>query len=346
MNAAIEDVTREGERQQQGDIAGEAVSSPVDQGEVVVLAESRSGGGIAEEDEVGPTGHQREAGHGAEEQEDNGTEAVGGDALPAEMQHRHAEEGNGDSPVSPARNGESARADDPDAAHSSTPTDQEEAVAEESTGAGNAHESPPPPAEAAEAAEAATTPSLPSLSDETREEGAELPRSEGRACDATSPAANDVNGGGSGGDGSDNNSGEGETAPRSAPLSDESGEPDAGPMAEQAGRPPTAATEKLGSAPAGDGDSTGHGDGDGPRSSNNAGGGGGDSYPGGGGEEEEDANVDAGVSARQEREGKINASSNNVQSLLATTADKPLGHRAASWAWLFPSWPGAGGKHH
>ncbi|CAN0321419.1 unnamed protein product [Ectocarpus sp. 8 AP-2014] len=343
MNAASDDVMREGgERQQRSDIA-EGVSSLVNEGDVIVSVEGLGGGGIADEDDVGSTGHQREENLGAEEQENNGTEAVGGDALPAEMQQPHADDGHGGSPVSPAGDEESAtRADDPDAAHGSTATRQEEAAAEESRGAGNARKSPLPPA-----ATKAATPSLTS-SDDAREKGAELPRSEGRTFDATSPAGNDVNGDRSRGNGGDDGNGDGGPAPR-PPLPDESGEPDAGPPAEQAGRPPTAPTENSGSAPAGDG-GTDHGDGENAGSSNNAGGGsgrGGDSYPGGGVEEEEDANVGVGVTARHEREGKVNGSSNNnVQSLLVTTADKPLGYRAAPWAWLVPSWPGAGGKHH
>ncbi|CAM9802110.1 unnamed protein product [Ectocarpus sp. 6 AP-2014] len=337
MNAASDDVMREGgERQQRGDIAE---TSPVNEREAVVSVESRSGRGIADEDEVGPTGHQRVANLGAEDQEDNGTKAVGGDALSAEMQQPHTEDGNGGSSVSPAGDGESAaRADDLDAAHGSTATPQEEAAAEESRGAGNAQDSPLPPA----AAEAGT-PSL-TWSDDAREEEAELPRSEGRTFNAMSPAGNDVNGNRSRGNGGDDGNGDGGPAPR-PPLPDESGEPGAGPPAGQAGRPPTAPTENSGSAPAGDG-GTDHGDGENAGSSNNAGGGGGDSYPGGSSEEEEDANVDVGVTARHEQEGKINGSSNNVQSLLTTTADKPLGYRAAPWAWLVPSWPGAGGKHH
>ncbi|CAN0485613.1 unnamed protein product [Ectocarpus sp. 8 AP-2014] len=346
MNAASDDVMREGgERQQRSDIA-EGVSSPVNEGEVMVSVESRGGGGIADEDDVGSTRHQREENLGAEDQEDNGTEAVGGDALPAEMQQLPAADDHGGSPVSPAGDEESAtRADNPDAAHGSTATRQEEAAAEESKGAGNARESPLPPA-----ATKAATPSLTS-SDNAGEKGAELPRSEGRTFDATSPAGNGVNGDCSRGNGGDDGNGDGGPAPWPR-LPDDSGEPDAGPPAEQAGRPPTAPTKNSGSAPAGDG-GTDHCDGENAGSSNNAGGGGGggggggDSYPGGGGKEEEDANVDVGVTARHEREGKINGSSNNnVQSLLVTTADKPLGYRAAPWAWLVPSWPGAGGKHH
>ncbi|CAM9205571.1 unnamed protein product [Ectocarpus sp. 12 AP-2014] len=345
MNAASDDVMlKGGERQQRGDIA-EGVSSPVNEGEVVASVESRGGGVIADEDDMSSSGHQRGAALGAEDQEDNGTEAVGGDALPAEMQQPHADDGNGDSPVSPAGDGESAtRAGDPDAAHGSTATRQEEAVAEETRGAGNAQDSPLPPATTE-----AATPSLTS-SDDTREAEAELPRPEGRTCDAKSPAGNDVNGDRSRGNGGDDGNGDGGPAPR-PPLPDKSGEPGAGPPAGQAGRPPTAptensATENSGSAPAGD-DGTDHGDGENAGSSSNAGGGGGggvDSYPGGGGEEEEDANVDVGVTARHEREGKINGSNSNVQSL--STADKPLGYRAAPWTWFMPSWPGTGGKHH
>ncbi|CAM9839274.1 unnamed protein product [Ectocarpus sp. 4 AP-2014] len=344
MNAASDDVIREGgERQQRGDVA-EGVASPVNEGEVVVSVESRGGGIIADGDEVGSTGHQREAALGAEDQENNETEAVGGDALPAEMQQPHADDGNGDSPVSPEGDGESVtREDDPDATHGSTATRQKEAVAEESRGAGNVQDSPLPPATAE-----AATPSLTS-SDDTREAEAELPCSEGRTCDAKSPAGNDVNGDRSRGNGGDDGNGDGGPAPR-PPLPDKSGEPGAGPPAVQVGRPPTGPTENPGSTPAGDG-GTDHGNGENAGSSNNAGGGGGgggggDSYPGGGGEEEEDANVDVGVTARHEREGKINGSNNSVQSLLVTTADKPLGYRAAPWAWFLPSWPGTGGKHH